>query len=145
MELTIAQQHINTCIRIAESLRLRVAVVVVDGAGRQVAAARMDGVSYLMTSVAHKKANAAAQFKVPLNTFSEMLEKSPLLASSMQASADDIVVLPGGFPIVKVMTTIGGVGIAGGHYEQDHEIGRLALREIAEALVAPSSNGGGNA
>jgi glc operon protein GlcG len=142
MELAIAQQHIDTCIRVAESLRLRIAVVVVDMAGRQVAAARMDGVSYLMTSVAQKKANAAAQFKVPLNTFSEMLEKNPLLAASMTASADDILVLPGGFPIVKVMTTIGGVGIAGGHYEQDHEIGRVALREIAESLTGSTTAGG---
>ncbi len=95
----------------------------------------MDGVGYINTEVARKKANAAAQFKTPLDGFADMLGKNPLIASSMLASADDILVLPGGFPIASIMTVTGGLGIAGGHYEQDHEIGRRVLREIAEATV----------
>jgi glc operon protein GlcG len=138
IQLAVANDHIIRCLSIAEELRLRIAVVVVDLGGHTVAAQRMDGVGYINMEVARRKANAAAQFKTPLDAFSEMLAKNPLIASSMMASSDDIIVLPGGFPIVHVMTVVGGLGIAGGHYEQDHEVGRRAMRDVAELAAGGS-------
>jgi glc operon protein GlcG len=118
----------------AGELLLRVAIVVVDRGGHDVAVARMDGVGYVNVEVARRKARAANAFGVATHQMSEMLGRDPLLPAALAATDDHLLVLPGGFPLTEITTPVGGFGIAGGHYEQDREIGEHIVRTLAAEL-----------
>jgi uncharacterized protein GlcG (DUF336 family) len=129
-----AQRMIALAIERAAELQLRVAIVVVDRGGHDVAVVRMDGVSYVNVEVARRKARAANAFSVRTDQMSDMLTRDPLLPAALAATDDHLLVLPGGFPITEITTVVGGFGIAGGHYEQDREIGESVVRTIAGEL-----------
>ena len=64
----------------------------------------------------------------------EMFAPDPLVQTAVHASGDMLVV-PGGFPIVVGPGCVGGLGIAGGHYKEDHIVGEKAF----EAMKAAAS------
>lgn len=130
--LASAQAVLGRVLDAARAQSLAVAVVVVDLGGRVVASARMDGVGFVNLEVAQRKATAAASFGAPTHVVAE-LAADPLLASAL-AAVDDVLVLPGGFPLTAAgglpadgAAAVGGVGIAGGHYSQDRAVGEAAL------------------
>jgi glc operon protein GlcG len=103
-----------------------VAVVVVDQGGHQVAAARGDGVGFVATDFARRKAVASATFASTTQSLTEAFGQDPLLPSAFANSAD-VSLLPGGFPLILDGTCVGGLGVSGGHYSQDHAVGAAAL------------------
>lgn len=137
--LDIARSHIDAVIRSAERHLLKVAVVVVDRGGHVVASARMDGVGYLNVEVARRKANAAQNFGAPTHDVADFMQHDETIKTGLMAMSDEIILLPGGFPITDVVTVIGGLGIAGGHYEQDRLVGQEAIAELAAARYGASS------
>jgi glc operon protein GlcG len=132
--LQVAQSAIAVTIEEATRLLLRVAVVVVDRGGHDVAVARMDGVAYVNVEVARRKARAASAFATPTHVMTDMIGRDPLIASAFAATDDELLVLAGGFPLAEVVTPVGGFGIAGGHYEQDQAIGEHVVRTLAAAI-----------
>lgn len=93
----------------------------------------MDQVGYANVEVARRKANAAVNFGVPTHDVAAMAGRDPMLPAALDAMSDHFIVLPGGIPIVEITTVVGGLGIAGGHYEQD--------RAIAEQVIARTQEG----
>jgi glc operon protein GlcG len=132
--LAAAQSVLAAAVEEAARLQLRVAVVVVDRGGHDVAVARMDGVSYINVEVARRKARASSSFSVPTHAMTDMLGRDALLASAIAATNDQLLVLPGGFPMTELVTPVGGFGIAGGHYEQDQLVGEHVVRTLAANL-----------
>lgn len=103
-----------------------IAAVVTDVSGNIVAAARMDGVGHINVEVARKKALAAANFGMPTSDVVEAVSRDPF-AKPVVMSDPNINILPGGIPIKENNTTIGALGIAGGHYLQDRAIAEFAI------------------
>jgi glc operon protein GlcG len=132
--LAVAQHVVSLAVERAGALLLRVAVVVVDRGGHDIAVARMDGVSYANLEPARRKARAAAAFAAPTHAIVEMIERDAKIAAAFAATDDHLLVLPGGFPLTEIATPVGGFGIAGGHYEQDREIGEHVIRTMAAAI-----------
>jgi glc operon protein GlcG len=133
--LTVAQRVVELATAEAERLLLRIAVVVVDRGGHIVTAARMDNVGFLNVEVARRKATAAVTFGVPTHGLADVLDRDEHLARAMAATGDQIITLPGGFPLVEITTTVGAYGIAGGHYEQDRQIGEAVMRVLATEMM----------
>jgi uncharacterized protein GlcG (DUF336 family) len=131
MSLDLAQKYITKTIEIASTMHLRVAVAVVDRGGRPVATARMDHVGYIAQEVAIKKANAAQSLGASLQDILENVSSDISIMQAFSAMDSEIIVLPGGFPITDVTSIIGGLGISGGHYRQDHEIGQKVVSDLA--------------
>jgi uncharacterized protein GlcG (DUF336 family) len=132
--LSAAQRVIDLTIERSRELLLRVAIVVVDRGGHDVALGRMDGVAYVNVDVARRKARASSAFAAPTHMMIDMLGRDPLLPAAFAATDDHLLVLPGGFPMTEVATPVGGFGIAGGHYEQDRELGEYVIRTLAAEL-----------
>ena len=105
---------------------LSVAAAVVDAGGRLIACARGDGVGYVHTAVAERKAATAVNFKAPTHALLEMLKADPVALAAVM-SETTLCALPGGFPIVVEGVLIGGFGVAGAHYSQDQAIGERAI------------------
>jgi glc operon protein GlcG len=137
--LAIAQRVVELALAEASTLLLRIAVVVVDRGGHVVAAARMDNVGFLNVEVARRKATAGVSFGVPTHGLAEVLDRDDRLARAMAATGDQIITLPGGFPLTEITTTVGGFGIAGGHYEQDQQIGERVLKVLTAETIGTST------
>lgn len=121
-----ARQLIDKAIAAAESQGVAVVASVVDSAGHVVALARMDGVSFLNTEMASRKALLAAAFGAPTHGVQAMTAADPILAASLSTDSR-ISLLPGGLPVLRDGRCVAGLGIAGGHYSQDQAVAEAAL------------------
>jgi uncharacterized protein GlcG (DUF336 family) len=92
----------------------------------------MDGVGYVNLEVARRKAVAALNFGAPTHDVLDYANNDPYLPGAFQAMSETLIVLPGGFPITQVVTVLGGLGIAGGHYSQDRQIGEQVIAALAQ-------------
>jgi glc operon protein GlcG len=103
-----------------------IVAVVTDMSGQIIAAARMDGVGFINTEVARKKALCAVTFKLPTHEFVDAIGRDPL-AKTVVMNDQTINVLPGGVPIKSGDEVVGGLGVAGGYYLQDRAIAEYAV------------------
>ncbi|WP_425409861.1 GlcG/HbpS family heme-binding protein [Hyphococcus sp.] len=128
MSLTLerAQSTLSRALSAANSQNVPVAAVVVDAAGRMVTSARMDGVGYMNISVAFRKAGTSANFGYPTQAMADLASKEPLILAAFTGDSE-VMALAGGVPIKDGDQTIGAIGVAGGHYAQDHAIAVFAV------------------
>jgi glc operon protein GlcG len=127
-----ARAYVDAALDLARQRHVRIAVAVVDRGGHLVAAARMDDVAYLNLEVARRKANAAQILGAPLKAVMEGVGDDQGVLRAFAATADEMVVLPGGFPITEVVSVVGGLGIAGAHYAVDHDIGEAVIAKLVQ-------------
>lgn len=128
MALTLeqAQQLVAKAVEAGAAQNCPIVAVVVDPGGHIVAAARMDGVSFINTEVARKKALSGAAFGMPTHDLVEAVSRDPL-AKTVVLGDPTINLLPGGMPIREGEAVVGGLGIAGGFYMQDRAIAEFAV------------------
>jgi uncharacterized protein GlcG (DUF336 family) len=133
MALTLAhaQSLVQKAVEAGTAQNCPIVAVAVDTGGNIVAAARMDGVSFINTDVARKKALCAAAFGMATHDLAEAVSRDPL-AKTVVMNDQTINVLPGGMPLRDGDAVVGGLGIAGGYYMQD--------RAIAEFVAAPAGD-----
>jgi glc operon protein GlcG len=117
---------------IAVSMDLNVSIVATDLAGHPMVVLRGEHTSYASLEAARRKAVAAGGMQMSTDAMVEMFAPDPLVLTAAQASGDMLVV-PGGFPIIFGSGCVGGLGIAGAHYKQDHMIGEKAFAAVNEA------------
>ena len=117
---------------IAESLDLNVSIVATDLGGHPIVTLRGDRTSFASFEAARRKAVAASGMLLSTKSLAEMFAHDPLVQLAVHASGQMLVV-PGGFPILFGQGCVGGLGIAGGHYSEDHIIGEKAFATIAGA------------
>jgi uncharacterized protein GlcG (DUF336 family) len=65
----------------------------------------------------------------------DMLVRDDRLTRALAATDDQIITLPGGFPLTEITTLVGGFGIAGGHYEQDQLVGERVMKALAASIT----------
>lgn len=92
-----------------------------DLGGGVVASARMDGIGHAAMGLAVRKAATAANFKMPLGKIVEMASGDQVLGSAL-ATAPELIMLPGGAPIVVDGEPVGALGVSGGHYAMDQQL-----------------------
>lgn len=126
VDLATAQGLVTKTIEAARAQGVAVAAVVVDRGGHVVAAARMDGVSFVMADVARKKATLSSAMGAPTHAVAEMAKGDALLAAAFTGS-DDVIALGGGLPVMGEAGPVGGLGVAGGHYTQDQAVAEAAM------------------
>jgi uncharacterized protein GlcG (DUF336 family) len=130
LSFAIAQKIVTDAVETGGSQGVGVAVVVVDRGGRVVASARADGVGYINLDVAERKAVASANFGAPTLGVLEMVKGDAALYASVIGDAS-LSILPGGMPIMIEGQPAGAVGLAGGHYSQDHAIAETVVGRLA--------------
>jgi len=108
-----------------------VAVVAVDTGGHLLVVMRADRAPFSAVEAARRKAVASASLQMPPAAIAEMFSADPLVVTALSATGDMLIV-PGGFPVVLDHNCVGGLGIAGGHYTEDDAIGRQAIAGAAQ-------------
>lgn len=121
---------------ISERMDLNLAIVATDLGGHPVVSLRGDRTCYAAMESARRKAVAAACMQMSTRALADLFERDPLATAAMHASGEMLIV-PGGFPIVFNGGCIGGLGIAGGNHREDHIVGEQAFMAL-NAGAAPA-------
>lgn len=126
-----AQAFCQVVADLAETFNIGLTVLAVDKGGHLIALYRSDRAPFASIEAARRKAVAAATIQMPTSAAVHMFEGDPLVVTALTASGDMLIV-PGGFPLVVDNNCVGGYGIAGGHYSEDQMVGEKALAKLAE-------------
>jgi uncharacterized protein GlcG (DUF336 family) len=121
-----AQSLITRAFEAATAQSVAIVAVVVDLGGHPVALARMDGVSFINSDAAQRKATLAAAFSAPTSQIQTMIGKDPI-AGPVIAADQRVNMMPGGVPFLRNGKCVGALGIAGGHYMQDQAVAEYAI------------------
>jgi len=113
----------------AGEMKLKMCIAVTDEAGDLKAFVRMDGAPKLSIDIAQNKAFTAASFGMPTHAWFDFIKDDPPLLHGI-THTPRLTVFGGGFPIVVNGEMIGAIGLSGGHYTQDMECARAALKAI---------------
>ncbi len=111
---------------------IEVAIAVSDPAGNLKAFERTDGASFLASDIAIDKAWTAVTFGISTQAWVGVLSDKN---AAQLAHRPRLVAAGGGYPIIEHGQVIGGVGISGGNYAQDHAACEAALGALGFALA----------
>ncbi|MFM0323371.1 GlcG/HbpS family heme-binding protein [Caballeronia glebae] len=132
IDAATAQAAIAAAAEHARANGLQMSIAVCDNAGLLKAFMRMDGASQISLGIAQDKAYTSAATGLPTHRWHDFIkDDAPLLHGIVHTPR--LVVFGGGFPIVEDGAVVGSIGLSGGHYSQDMECGRAALKAIGAA------------
>jgi glc operon protein GlcG len=121
----LAARLVAVAMEVADRAGVRAVVTVADPSMAVVAFGRADGATPHSAETSRRKAVTAA------STRKASAAMAPELAVAMEHGSGGLLTsIPGGVPIVVDGTHIGGLGVAGGHPDDDAEIAELVLAEI---------------
>ena len=124
-----AEKAVAAAVKKAAELKLKMCVAVTDEAGDLKAFVRMDGAPKLSIEIAENKAFTAASFSMPTHAWFDFIKDDPPLLHGI-THTPRLVVFGGGFPIKLKGEVVGAIGLSGGHYSQDMECAKAALKAI---------------
>lgn len=111
----------------AEEIGVPMSIAVVDESGILKAYVRMDGAALLAGQVAIDKAYTAAGFGLATSDWHDFIKDDPPLAAGAPTGVSRLIVFGGGYPLRDGDQVIGGLGVSGGHYDQDMDVALAAL------------------
>ena len=114
----------------ANEIGLNVAIAIVDESGVLKAFRRMDGAPLLAVEIATNKAYTAVSFGIPTHGWFDFIKGDPPLLHGI-VHTPRLVVFGGGYPLTEDGQVIGGIGVSGGHYEQDMVVAEAGLAALA--------------
>ena len=116
----------------AESVKnnWRMAIVVLDLGGHNVASIRMDGTQFGSANVATQKAWSAIAYRRPTKVFEDIVAKGGEGLRILRL--DGAVPVEGGVPIVVGGRMIGSVGASGGSAQQDGLVAKACTDALAK-------------
>lgn len=113
----------------AVELKLNMSIAVCDAAGHLKAFVRMDGASLISLQIAQDKAHTAISAGIPTHKWHEYIkDDAPLIHGIVHTPR--FIIFGGGYPIIENGQVVGGIGLSGGHYTQDMECAKAALKAI---------------
>jgi uncharacterized protein GlcG (DUF336 family) len=121
----------------AETMGTPMVIAVVDESGVQKAFRRMDGAPLLSVDIAADKAYTAVAFGIPTHGWFDFIKNDPPLLHGI-VKTPRLVVFGGGYPLSVDGCVIGGVGVSGGHYEQDMKVAEAGVAALAQAVAKPA-------
>ena len=119
----------------AETMGTPMVIAVVDESGVQKAFRRMDGAPLLSVDIAADKAYTAVAFGIPTHGWFDFIKNDPPLLHGI-VKTPRLVVFGGGYPLSVDGRVIGGVGVSGGHYEQDMKVAEAGVAALAAKVGA---------
>jgi uncharacterized protein GlcG (DUF336 family) len=105
-------------------------IAVVDESGVLKAFSRMDGAALLSVDMAQDKAYTAASFGISTDGWFDFIKNDPPLLHGIVKSPR-LVVFGGGYPLKVDEAIVGGIGVSGGHYEQDMIVAQAGVAALA--------------
>jgi uncharacterized protein GlcG (DUF336 family) len=105
----------------AKEIGVPMVIAIVDEAGVLKAFSRMDGAAQLSVDIAQDKAYTAISFGIATHEWFEFVKNDPPLLHGI-VKTPRLVVFGGGYPIKIDGAIVGGIGVSGGHYEQDMKV-----------------------
>lgn len=124
--LAAAEETIKAGLKKAEELGMNIGIAVTDANGELVMAARTDGAAARAWRGGLGKATVAGGMGIPTEQFVEnRLKKDEVLWKALSSNPDTMFV-PGGFPLLVDGKSVGGVGVSGGHYDDDAKVAKAA-------------------
>lgn len=134
-KLSITQSACDRLIEAASAKAIEIGVpmviAVVDESGNLKAFRRMDSAPLLSVEIATNKAYTAVSFGMPTHGWHEFIKNDPPLLHGI-VHTPRLVVFGGGYPVSVEGQIVGGIGVSGGHYEQDMTVAEAALAALAE-------------
>lgn len=116
----------------AKELGVPMCIAICDEGGVLKSFRRMDGAALLSVDIAQDKAFTAVSFSMPSHAWYDFIkDDGPLLHGIVKTPR--LVVFGGGYPITIDGAVVGGIGVSGGHYEQDMKVAEAALAGLAKA------------
>ena len=109
----------------ARGMDIPMSITVIDESGHLKAFARMDGTRLITLGVAQDKAYSSACSGRATHEWYEFLKSDPVLDRGI-AGIPRLMMVGGGYPIQPGEDVIGGIGVSGGHYNQDMACARAA-------------------
>jgi uncharacterized protein GlcG (DUF336 family) len=114
----------------AADMGVPMVIAVCDESGVLKAFSRMDGAALFSVQIAQDKAYTAVGFGMPSDGWHEFIKDDPPLAAGAVGGIDRLVIFGGGYPVTVADRIVGGIGVSGGHYEQDMEVARAGLAVV---------------
>lgn len=142
LTLAMAEKLLDVAVAHAAGIGVPMSICVLDEAGHQVAARRMDGARWITVDIAAAKAATAAAWHMPGRDVGERLSAAPaLLTSIIVQQQGAFAAAEGGYPIVIDDVILGGMGASGGTGAQDGEVVRAALEALVGSGTAAEASG----
>ena len=113
----------------AKEIGVPMVIAIVDESGVLKAFSRMDGAAQLSVDIAQDKAYTAISFGIATHEWFEFVKNDPPLLHGI-IKTPRLVVFGGGYPIKIDGAVVGGIGVSGGHYEQDMKVAQAALAAL---------------
>jgi len=113
----------------AKELGVPMVISIVDESGVLKAFSRMDGAALLSVELATDKAYTAVSFGIATHEWFEFVKNDPPLLHGI-VKTPRLIVFGGGYPIKIDGEIVGGIGVSGGHYEQDMKVATAALAAL---------------
>ena len=104
-------------------------IAIVDAGGVLTALERMDGAPLISVQIAQDKAYTAAAFGISTDTWFNFIKDDPPLLHGI-VNTPRLVVFGGGYPLKVGDEVVGGIGVSGGHYEQDMVVAQAAVAAL---------------
>lgn len=114
----------------AAEIGVPMVIAVVDESGVLKAFSRMDGAPLLSVQIAQDKAYTAAAFGISTDGWFDFIKNDPPLLHGI-VKTPRLVVFGGGYPLTAGDAPVGGVGVSGGHYEQDMVVAQAGVAAFA--------------
>ena len=125
-----AVEAIRAAERKAAEIGVPMCIAVVDESGVLKGFSRMDGASLLSVDIAQDKAYTAVSFGIPTHGWFDFIKDDPPLLHGI-VKTPRLIVFGGGYPITIDGAVVGGIGVSGGHYEQDMVVAQAGLAAVA--------------
>lgn len=119
-------QMLDAAVNRAEEIGQPQCIVIVDASGETLGQLRMSGAKFLSMESARTKARTAASIGAPSANIPE--EVGLYIAA---ATGGQVTRLGGGLPIIVEGIVVGGIGVGSGSPDQDTDVAKAALGEIA--------------
>ena len=117
----------------AEELKINIAITFVDESGILKAFFRMDNSPLVAVDASRKKALTAVGLGIPTgDNWYAFIKDDPIMFHGVQ-QFKEFILLGGGSPVMDKDSMIGAIGISGGHYKQDEECIKAALKTLDES------------
>lgn len=131
--LAAAQEVIRAGLAKAEELGMNVGIAVTDRNGELVTAARTDGAASRAWRGGLGKAMVAGGMGISTEDFLEKRLKQDEVLWRALSSNPETMFVPGGFPLLTPDgVSVGGVGVSGGHYDDDAKVAKAAADRYTE-------------
>nr|WP_047165646.1 heme-binding protein [Sphingomonas sp. Y57] len=133
-QLALSDDALDEIVAAARSAALAegipVSIALVDAAGNLVRFVRQHGAILVSVGLAQDKAHTAISFGIATHLWGDFIESDPQIRYGIPHIPRHIAI-GGGVPIRVDGHLVGGLGISGGHYEQDRRIAEAAVAHLA--------------